>query len=278
MPRHAVQRESDEILAPDASQIDALPVFVPKRKKEYQPPTGRQQKIYHLVEGGGIWFKLNQSNITIYDKEKDTVRSIRYAPNEPSIFVDQQSVNAMRAHIIFRDKMLGVPANQPNLQDFLDAHPGNVKNGGNTFYEVNNQRKTDTLLQDEFLIHDAISLIRDKSIDELLPVILYLGIDIDQRNQDIRRELLVEAKSNPKNFIAMFDNPMIKMRASISLAVQHSIIKTTEDGIFWVDSNRLILAVPVGQDPIEVMSKFCLIDKGALVHAEILKRLEKHSQ
>ena len=174
--------------------------------------------------------------------------------------------------------MLGVPASQPNLQDFLDAHPGNVKNGGNTFYEVNNQRKTDTLLQDEFLIHDAISLIRDKSIDELLPVILYLGIDIDQRNQDIRRELLVEAKSNPKNFIAMFDNPMIKMRASISLAVQHGIIKTTEDGIFWVDSNRLILAVPVGQDPIEVMSKFCLIDKGALVHAEILKRLEKYSQ
>lgn len=278
MPRHAVQRESDEILAPDAAQIDALPVFVPKRKKEYQPPVGRQQKIYQLVDGGGIWFKLNQSNITIYDKEKDTVRSIRYAPNEPSIYVDKQSPNAMRAHIIFRDKMLGVPASQPNLQDFLDAHPGNVKNGGGVFYEVNNERKTDTLIQDEFLVHDAISLIRDKSIDELLPVILYLGIDIDQRNQDIRRELLIEAKSNPKNFIAMFDNPMIRMRASISLSIQHGIIKTTEDGIFWTDSNRLILAVPVGQDPIEVMSKFCLIDKGALVHAEILKRLEKHSQ
>lgn len=274
MAKQQLQRE-DEVLAPDAAQIEAVPVFKPRRRQEPVQSTGRKQKIYQLVSGGGIWFKLSQSDITIYDSEKDTVRAIRYCPNEPSIYVDEQSPNGRRAHIIFSDKMLGVPASQPNLQEYLDKHPGNTKNGGSIFYEINYEQKTDTLIQDEFLIHDAISLIRDKSIDELIPVILYLGISLDQRNQEIRRELLIEAKSNPQAFIQLFDNPLVKMRASISLAASNGILKINQDGVFWTDSNRLILATPVGQDGVDMMTKFCLSEKGSLVHQEILKRLEK---
>lgn len=274
MAKQQLQRE-DEVLAPDAAQIEAVPIFKPRRRQEPVQETGRKQKVYQLVEGGGVWFKLNQGDITVYDKEKDAIRAIRYAPNEPSVFLDEQSANARRAHIIFTDKMLGVPANQPNLQNYLDLHPGNVKNGGGVFYEINNERKTDTLLQDEFVIHDAISLIREKSIDELIPVILYLGISLEQRNQEIRRELLIEAKSNPKAFIELFDNPLVKMRASISLAASNGILRINQDGVFWAESNRLILATPVGQDGVDMMTKFCLSEKGSLVHQEILKRLEK---
>ena len=274
MAKQQLQRE-DEVLAPDAAQIEAVPIFKPRRRQEPVQNTGRRQKIYQLVSGGGIWFKLSQSDITIYDSEKDTVRAIRYCPNEPSIYIDEQSPNGRRSHIVFSDKMLGVPANQPNLQDYLDKHPGNTKNGGGIFYEVNHEQKTDTLIQDEFLIHDAISLIREKSIDDLIPVILYLGISLEQRNQEIRRELLIEAKSNPQAFIQLFDNPLVKMRSSISLAASNGILKINQDGVFWTDSNRLILATPVGQDGVDMMTKFCLSEKGSLVHQEILKRLEK---
>ena len=274
MAKQQLQRE-DEVLAPDAAQIEAVPIFKPRRRQEPVQNTGRRQKIYQLVSGGGIWFKLSQSDITIYDSEKDTVRAIRYCPNEPSIYVDEQSPNGRRAHIIFSDKMLGVPVSQPNLQDYLDKHPGNTKNGGGIFYEINYEKKTDTLLHDEFLIHDAVSLIREKSIDDLIPVILYLGISLDQRNQEIRRELLIEAKSNPQAFIQLFDNPLVKMRSSISLAASNGILKINQDGVFWAESNRLILATPVGQDGVDMMTKFCLSEKGSLVHQEILKRLEK---
>ncbi len=118
MAKQQLQRE-DEVLAPDAAQIEAVPIFKPRRRQEPVQNTGRRQKIYQLVSGGGIWFKLSQSDITIYDSEKDTVRAIRYCPNEPSIYVDEQSPNGRRAHIIFSDKMLGVPVSQPNLQDYL---------------------------------------------------------------------------------------------------------------------------------------------------------------
>lgn len=274
MAKQQLQRE-DEVLAPDSAQIEAVPIFRPRRRQEPVQNTGRKQKIYQLASGGGIWFKLSQNDITIYDREKDTVRAIRYCPNEPSIYVDEQSSNARRTHIIFVDKLLGVLPNQPNLQEYLDAHPGNIKNGGSLFFEINNEKKTDTLLQDEFIIHDAISLIREKSIDDLIPVILYLGISLDQRNQEIRRELLIEAKSNPQAFIELFDNPLVKMRASITLATSNNILKINQDGVFWADSGRLILATPVGQDGVDMMTKFCLSEKGSLVHQEILKRLEK---
>jgi hypothetical protein len=73
----------------------------------------------------------------------------------------------------------------------------------------------------------------------------------------------------------MFDNPLVKMRSSISLAASNGILKINQDGVFWTDSNRLILATPVGQDGVDMMTKFCLSEKGSLVHQEILKRLEK---
>ena len=39
---------------------------------------------------------LPQKGITVYDEEKDTIREMRYCPNEPSIWADEQSDNAKR--------------------------------------------------------------------------------------------------------------------------------------------------------------------------------------
>jgi len=89
MARPAIRREEAILEAPE--NITAVPApaatsYRPKRQLEKQNE-GRKQKVYSVVTGGGIWFKLNQNNITIYDSEKDTVRAIRYCPNEPSIYV-----------------------------------------------------------------------------------------------------------------------------------------------------------------------------------------------
>jgi len=250
------------------------PSFTPKRKVDVQS-SGRKQKIYSVITGAGIWFKLNQANITIYDKEQDTIRAIRYCSNEPSIYLDEQSQNAIREHIVFKDKTLIVPPNKPNLQDYLDAHPGNKANGGNVFFEINTERNAEADLDREFLLHDAVSLVRDKSIDDLLPVAIYLNINIEQKNQEIRRELLMEAKANPKAFIEMFDNPMVKIRSAVKQAVDFQILRSRPDGMYWFDTNRLILACPAGQEPVDVMTRFCLTEKGASVYDEVLNRLER---
>jgi hypothetical protein len=234
----------------------------------------RKVKIYTIPKGAGVLFRI-KSDAVIYDKETGRNRQIRYCPNEPSVYADEQSSNALRAHVLFEEGLLAVPENQPTLQDFLDLHPMNRANGGTIFEEVNTEAKAEVDLDNEFLLHDAISLVRNKSIDELMPIAIYMGMDTNQKNAELKRELLMEAKGNPKRFIEMFDNPQVQVRAIIKKAVDFQILNAKEDGMFWFDSNRLIIATPVGQDTIKVMTQFCLTEKGSTALESIREELEK---
>jgi hypothetical protein len=247
-------------------------VFTPKRKEE---EVGRKNQVYSIVKNGGIWFKLRQNNITVYDSQKDTVREIRYCENEPSIYVDEQSSNGIRSHIVFQESLLSVPKTKPNLQDYLAIHPDNTANGVRLFTIIDTESKATVELDQEFLLLDAVSIVRDKSIDELLPICMYLNIDVNQRNNEIRRELLLEAKGNPKNFIELMDNPYVRTMAAIKQAVDYNILKSKSEGMYWMDSGRLIVTTPVGQDTVTVMTRFCMTEKGSSAYEDIVRRLEK---
>lgn len=234
----------------------------------------RKTKVYTIPKGAGVLFRI-KSDAVIYDKETGRNRQIRYCPNEPSVYADEQSSNAIRAHVLFEEGLLAVPENQPTLQDFLDLHPMNKANGGTVFEEVNTEAKAEVDLDNEFLLHDAVALVRNKSIDELMPVAIYLGMDTNQKNAELKRELLMEAKGNPKRFIELFDNPTVQVRAIIKKAVDFQILNSKPDGMYWFDSNRLIVATPVGQDTIKVMTQFCLTEKGGTALESIKEELEK---
>ena len=40
---------------------------------------------YEIQRGGGVAYMLPQKGVTVFDKENNTVREMRYCPNEPSI-------------------------------------------------------------------------------------------------------------------------------------------------------------------------------------------------
>ena len=240
-----------------------------KRKKSDDKKT----HIYIIGKGAGIYLSLPQNSLTVYDEQRNTVRSIRYCPNEPSIYVDEQSPNALREQIVFRNGLLAVPHTQPNLIAFLNAHPSNIANGGTLFYLMDNAKTAEEEVDVEFKQHEAVGMIREKSIADLLPVALYLGIDINQDNIGIKRELLREAKANPDKFIKMFDNPSVKTRSAIIQAVDFQILDNRADGMYWYDSARLIVSTPAGMDSIDVMTRFCLTEKGASVYEQIVSQL-----
>lgn len=242
-------------------------------KREQAP---NLQKIYEIPYGGGIVCKI-RSEGTVYDPENRQVRGIRYCPGEPSVYRDEQSPNSRREHIIFRNGMLIVPENKPNLAAFLDLHPQNRANGGELFQLVERSRNVQEQVDREFLLHDAVALVRNKELDELLAVAVALGINIQQKTIEIRRELLTEAKANPDAFIKMFDDPRVKCRSAVIQGNDFQIISLRPDGVYWFDSGRMILSVPAGQDPTDIMVRFCLTEKGAPVYEELVLRLEKLS-
>jgi len=192
-----------------------------------------------------------------------------------SVWADEQGDNIIREQIFFVSKNLLVPHTKPNLSRYLDLHPDNVANGGKVFNLVDTERKATVELDKEFMTLDAVSMVRDKSIEELIPVAMYLGIETNQKNMEIKRELLREAKSNPKRFIEMFDNPIVKVKSTIINAVDFQILRADNDGLKWYDSGRLIVATPAGQDTIEIATRFCLSEKGGMVLEEIENQLNK---
>ena len=260
--------------APQAAPVSTVSTSKTKVKRNLVDDAKRD-KVYTINKGGGIWYKLKQNNITIFDEETGRVRQLRYSPNEMSVWADEQSENIIREQIVFINKNLLVQYTKPNLQKYLDLHPDNVANGGKVFHLVDTEKKATVELDKEFMTLDAVGMVRDKSIDELLPVAMYLGIDTNQKNMEIKRELLREAKANPKRFIEMFDNPVVKVKSTIMSAVDFQILRADQDGLKWYDSNRLIVATPAGQETIEIATRFCLSEKGAMVLDEIESQLSK---
>lgn len=218
---------------------------------------------------------IKQKNVTVYDPEKNKIRSIRYCPNEDSIWTEEQSEFATVGAIIFRNGRLIVRSDQPNLKKFLRAHPGNAANGGSTFKLRDPEKKISEELETEFKAAEVVSMVRDKDILDLVPVAIYFGINVDAKSSEIRHNLLRVAKRDPKAFIESFDSPQVQTRAQVQQANDFQIIKIKSNGVYWTDSNALIVSVPAGMDGYDVMTRFCLTEKGSLVHDRIKEELAK---
>ena len=260
------------LAAPAIEALNASEIPVVKRQQKEKGP---QMRVYVIDSGGGIVLRIPQNEVVIYDKKEGYNRSIRYCPNERSIYVDQQSSNAVRSDVVFREGMLVVQPDQPNLAAFLDAHPSNKANGGGLFRLVDSERKIEVELDSEFLIHDAVAMVREKTIDELIPVALSLGLETDRNIKEIRYDLLREAKARPRQFIELFDNPIVKTRSVVMQAVDFQILNSKKDGMFWFDSNSLIVSTPAGLDSTEVMTQFCMTDKGSPVFEKLKEELSR---
>ena len=152
-------------------------------KRRVDAPTSR---VYQTVNAGGIVHMIQSKGITIFDEKSGQVREMRYCPNEPSIWRDEQSDSARKEAVVFRNGTLIVPRTKPNLMEYLDLHPGNQANGGNNFKLIDNKRDAEINLQKEFSVSEAIIAVRDKSIEELLPIAIYFGMNIDRNASEIR--------------------------------------------------------------------------------------------
>ncbi len=267
---------------PKKTLSDATNKVAPPTKTTRRKPTvvRRNEEVllhaeYEIINAGGIVTMLPQKGVTVYDPEDDAVREIRYCPNEQSIWADEQGDKAKKQAVVFRERRLFVPKEKPNLRKFMDIHPMNAANGGNLFRQVDKKRDAEKELEQEFLLNDAISMVRDKSIEELLPVALFFGFNVNSPTSEIRFNLLNVAKRKPGEFIQSFDNPQVQARSIVKQAGDYQFINLKKDGAYWFDSNSLIVSVPVGQDPLDVMTRFCLTEKGASVLSNLEDKLSR---
>ena len=102
---------------------------------------------------------------------------------------------------------------------------------------------------------------------------LAFSIDVDRPVDEIKYDLLQKAKTSPKVFIESFDNPMVAMKSKVKQAISYQILNADTDAIKWFDTNKFIISVPVGQDPVDVFVRYCMTEAAAPLVAEMDRQL-----
>ena len=97
--------------AKDAAATTSPAASTPTPKPTLPTPPARsrvkrQEKVnpireYRLLKKSGATFLMQQKNVTVV--EDGVLREIRYCPNEPSIYTDEQSKNAVKQSVVFRE-------------------------------------------------------------------------------------------------------------------------------------------------------------------------------
>jgi len=259
-----------------AAPVQAAPAAPKQQKKEifkeYQP-SGPTHHEYELTSNNGMFFLMKAGPVSVYDEETDSIRAIRYIPKEDSIYVEEQTSKPMKQPIIFENGRLWVRRNQPNLKRFMDMHPLNQANGGQIFRKVDLSRDAAVDLKKEYQVIDALALIRQKPLTEILTVATAYAIDTDRPVDEIKHDLIQYAKQSPGGFIEAFDNPVIETKAIVKKAMSSGVIMHDKGHMKWVDNKGHILAIPVGQDPMEVFGRWCMTETGSVVLDEIKRQL-----
>jgi len=209
-----------------------------------------------------------------FDEENNINKPLRYAVNQKTPFEDEQDGNAIVEPIIFENGFLSVPKNNPVLQQFLHYHPLN----GRTFIEVDTEKDAAKEVESLTAEVDALVQARQLSVEQLETVARVLfGKDPSRfTTAELKRDILVYAKKDPKGFVNILTDPMLRLQSNVHVFFEHKLL-TFRNGQkeVWFNTasnKKKMLTVPYGQDPYFTIAEFLKSDEGI----DALKMLENN--
>jgi hypothetical protein len=207
-----------------------------------------------------------------YDEKKNENRALRYAINQKSPFEDEQDGNAIIESIMFEDGFLSVPRTNPALQSFLHYHPLN----GRIFVEVDEEKDAAYEVEDLELEVDALVEARKLSLEQLetLTRVMFGKDPSTISTAELKRDILVFAKNDPRGFLATLNDPELQFQAKIRLFFEEKLLALrNNDKEVWFSTptnRKKMVSVPYGEDPYEIAGHFLSSDEGI----DSLKMLE----
>jgi len=216
----------------------------------------------------------DKSSLLWFDENLKTQRELRYATNQNSPLVDQQSGEATLGHIVFRNGTLTVTKEKQNLQKLLSLyHP--MK--GVKYSEFNAvEEAVDDLETIEYII-EALNTARDMDIDQAEAILrVEVGSKVsDMSSKEIKRDLLIFAKENAQLFIELANDENVQLRNVAINATELGLLDLSQDQrtFAWAKTGRKIMNVPFDENPYSAMAAFFKTDEGIEVYKSIEKKL-----
>lgn len=202
------------------------------------------------------------------DAEKKKNRSLRYASNQESPFVDEQDENFICEPIVFEDGVLSVPETNYTLQKFLDLHPDNVKNGGNIFYLWDPKKNAEEKLKMEDLLLDAKVAARDMKPEKMASIIRVFTeknpemMDVSELKWEIRQI----ANNYPKEFLNTLEDPELEVFDLAVRAINDGYVTVRDNGrnIHYnqKENKKRILVVPMDEEPASALNAWFKTEDG----------------
>lgn len=234
-------------------------------------------KVYKLKIGNPLSYTLASRNnprfpLMWFDEKNNVNRALRYASNQKSPFEDEQDGNAIIEPIIFEDGFLRVPKNNPVLQQFLYYHPLN----GTIFAEVDKEKEASEEVEDLNIEVEALVEAKQLSIEQIetLTRVMFGKDPSLLSTAELKRDILVYAKTDPRGFLNILNDPELKFQAKVRMFFENKLlVLRNNDKEAWYNTStnkKKMLSVPYGEDPYEMVAHFLQSDEGL----DSLKMLE----
>jgi hypothetical protein len=234
-------------------------------------------KIYKLKIGSPLSYTLPSRNhhrfpLMWFDEKNNVNRALRYSVNQKSPFEDEQDGNAILEPIVFEDGFLSVPKNNPVLQEFLHYHPLN----GVTFTEVDKEKEASDEVANMNIEVDALIEARQLSIDqvEMLTRVLFGKDPSLISTAELRRDILIFARQEPREFLNIINDPELNYQAKIRQFFENKLLALrNNDKEVWFNTptnKKKMMSIPFGDDPYDATGSYLKSDEGL----DSLKMLE----
>ena len=213
-------------------------------------------------------------SLLYFDAKLGIQREIRYATNQDSPLVHEQKGEATLGHITFKDGDLKVPKEKQNLQKLLSLyHP--LK--GRMYEEFSAVEEAVDQLDVLDLQIDALNAARSMDVDQSEAILrVELGSKVNEMSsKELRRDLLLFARSNPALFINLANDENVQLRNFAIRAQENNIISLSQDQrtFTWVSTGRKLMNVPFDENPYSAFAAFLKTDEGVEIYKSIDKKL-----
>ena len=272
--QETVQENETVIEAPVAPK----PVEVKETKKKDEWEIKSRQ--YYLAGGKSpLTYTLASKHtprhpLLWFDPKTNSQREIRYATNQKSCFVDEQNGSVTMEHIVFKDGVLNVPKEKQSLQKLLSIYHPHKDRLYNEFDPI---QEAEYGLEDLETELEAMTAAREIDIDHAEAILrAENGSSVSKMtSKEIRRDLMVLAKTNPRLFISLALDDNIQLRNFAIKAAEQGIIKLSQDQrtFTWASNGRKLITVPFDEHPYSAMASFFKTDEGMEIFSSIEKKL-----
>ena len=234
-----------------------------------------KDRVYYLKGNKKPLSKTIKSrSIFWFDEEKGLERELKYCSNQQTCFVDEMKGEQRLSHIIFRSGSLFVPREKQTLQKLLSLyHP----HKDNIYEEYQPQALAAEEIDVLEMQVDALTAAKNIDIDMAEAIMrVEVGSEVSKlSSKELRRDLLVFARNNPKLFLELADDENVMLRNFGIRAVEAGILRLSSDrrNFLWGSTGRKIMVIPFDEHPYTALAHWFKTDEGMEVYTNIEKRL-----